>query len=172
VDALFSLGEQGIAPFAAGLAGMATGLLWRSGLALLVLGGLDYVFQRWQHEQILKMSKTEVKEEVKEQEGDPKIKARIRSMQRELSRRQMMAAVPKATVVITNPTHVAVALTCECGKMPGPQVVARGAGYLAQRIKTLAKEAGVPIVEDNPWPGRSIAIRRWESSSPKRSTRR
>jgi len=150
VDALFSLGEQGIAPFAAGLAGMATGLLWRSGLALLVLGGLDYVFQRWQHEQILKMSKTEVKEEVKEQEGDPKIKARIRSMQRELSRRQMMAAVPKATVVITNPTHVAVALSYERGKMPAPQAVARGAGYLAQRIKTLAKEAGVPIVEDKP----------------------
>ncbi len=129
---------------------MATGLLWRSGLALLVLGGLDYVFQRWQHEQILKMSKTEVKEEVKEQEGDPKIKARIRSMQRELSRRQMMAAVPTATVVITNPTHVAVALSYERGKMPAPQAVARGAGYLAQRIKTLAKEAGVPIVEDKP----------------------
>jgi flagellar biosynthesis protein FlhB len=150
VKALFSLGEQGIAPFAAGLAGMTTGLLWRSGLALLVLGGLDYVFQRWQHEQSLKMSKTEVKEEAKQQEGNPKIKARIRSMQRELSRRQMMAAVPKATVVITNPTHFAVALTYERGKMPAPQVVARGAGYLAQRIKALTKEAGVPIVEDKP----------------------
>jgi flagellar biosynthesis protein FlhB len=118
------------------------------------------------------MSKTEVKEEAKQQEGDPKIKARIRSMQRDLSRRQMMAAVPKATVVITNPTHFAVALTYERGKMPAPQVVARGAGYLAQRIKTLAKEAGVPIVEDKPLARRSIAMPRWESSSPPRFIRR
>jgi flagellar biosynthetic protein FlhB len=150
IDVLFTLGELGVGPFFAGVAGMAAGLLLKSSLALLILGGADYFLQRWQHERSLKMTKTEVKEEARQQEGDPKIKARIRSMQRELSRRQMMAAVPKATVVITNPTHLAVALSYERGHTLAPKVVARGAGYLAERIKTLAKEAGVPIVEDKP----------------------
>jgi len=149
-NAVFLLGEQGVAPYFAGLSRMVGGLLGKSGLALLVLGGLDYLFQRWQHEQDLKMTKTEVKDEARQQEVDPKIKARIRSMQRDLSRRQMMAAVPQATVVITNPTHLAVALRYERGAIPAPRVVARGAGYLAERIKTLAREAGVPIVEDQP----------------------
>jgi flagellar biosynthetic protein FlhB len=147
---LFLLGEQGVGGFFAGLSGIAAGLLGRSGLALLVLGGLDYAFQRWHHEQSLKMTKQEVRDEARQQEGDPKIKARIRSMQRDLSRRQMMAAVPQATVVITNPTHLAVALAYDRGKMAAPQVVARGAGHLAERIKTLAREAGVPIMEDKP----------------------
>jgi flagellar biosynthetic protein FlhB len=147
---LFQLGEQGVGPFFAGLSGMAGGLLGKSGMALLVLGGIDYAFQRWQHEQSLKMTKQEVKDEARQQDIDPKIKARIRSMQRALSRSQMMAAVPKATVVITNPTHLAVALTYNQGKMAAPQVVARGAGHLAERIRALAKEAGVPIMENKP----------------------
>lgn len=150
VDKLFLLGEQGVAIFFAGVAGMAARLLGRTGLALLVLGGLDYVLQRWQYEQGLKMTKTEVKEEARQREVDPKIKSRIRSMQREFSRRRMMAAVPKATVVITNPRHLAVALAYERTNMPAPQVVARGAGFLAERIKALARAAGVPIVEDKP----------------------
>jgi flagellar biosynthetic protein FlhB len=150
VPALFLLGEQGVGAFFAGLSAMAGGLLGKSGMALLVLGGLDYAFQRWHHEQSLKMTKQEVRDEARQQDVDPKIKARIRSMQRELSRRQMMAAVPKATVVITNPTHLAVALAYDRGKMAAPQVVARGAGHLAERIKTLAREAGVPIMEDKP----------------------
>jgi flagellar biosynthetic protein FlhB len=150
VPALFLLGEQGVGAFFAGLSGMAAKLLSRSGMVFLVLGGLDYAYQRWQYEQSLKMTKQEVKEEARQQEGDPKIKARIRSMQRELSRRQMMAAVPTATVVITNPTHLAVALAYDRGAMAAPKVVARGAGYLAERIKTLAREARVPIMEDKP----------------------
>jgi flagellar biosynthetic protein FlhB len=147
---VFLLGEQGVGAFFAGLSAMAAGLLGKSGMALLVLGVLDYAFQRWQHEQSIKMTTQEVKDEARQQDVDPKIKARIRSMQRELSRRQMMAAVPKATVVITNPTHLAVALAYDRGKMAAPQVVARGAGHLAQRIKSLAREAGVPIMEDKP----------------------
>jgi len=150
VPALFLLGEQGVGAFFADLSTMAASLLGKSGMALLALGGLDYAFQRWHHEQSLKMTKQEVKDEARQQDVDPKIKARIRSMQRELSRRQMMAAVRKATVVITNPTHLAVALAYDRGKMAAPQVVARGAGHLAERIKTLAREAKVPIMEDKP----------------------
>jgi flagellar biosynthetic protein FlhB len=147
---IFLLGEQGVGLFFAGLSAIIASLLGKSGMALLVLGGLDYAFQRWHHEQSLKMTKQEVKEEARQQDVDPKIKARIRSMQRDLSRRQMMAAVPKATVVITNPTHLAVALAYDRGKMAAPQVVARGAGHLAERIKSLAREARVPIMEDKP----------------------
>jgi flagellar biosynthetic protein FlhB len=150
VPGLLALGERGVDAYLAGLARMASDLLGRSALALLAVGGLDYALQRWQYEQSLKMSKQEVKEEARQQEGDPRVKARIRSIQRELSRRRMMAAVPTATVVITNPTHLAIALAYERGKMPAPQVVARGAGYLAERIKTVAREAGVPLVEDKP----------------------
>jgi len=147
---LFLLGEQGVAVFFARLAEMAATLLGRCGMALLVLGGVDYLWQRWEYEQSLKMSKAEVKEEIRQREPDPKIRARIRSMQREMSKRRMMAAVPKATVVITNPRHLAVALAYERGNMPAPQVVASGAGYVAERIKALARAAGVPIVEDKP----------------------
>jgi len=150
VDTLFVLGEAGVGPFFAGVAETAARLLGRSGLALLVLGGLDYLLQYWQYERGLRMTKDEVKEEAKQREVDPKIRARIRSMQREFSRQRMMAAVPQATVVITNPRHLAVALLYERGSMPAPQVVAKGAGYLAEGIKTLAREAGVPIVEDIP----------------------
>jgi len=150
VEAVFLLGEQGVAAYFAGLSRMGADLIGKSALALLVLGGLDYFYQRWQHQHDLMMSKTEVKDEARQQDIDPKIKARIRSMQRDLSRRQMMAAVPKATVVITNPTHLAIALSYDRGATPAPQVVARGAGYLAERIKTLAREAGVPVVEDKP----------------------
>ena len=150
INAIFVLGEQEVTPFFAGLSRLVGNLLGKSALALLAVGGLDYFFQRWQHEQDLKMTKTEVKDEARQQEVDPKIKARIRSMQRDLSRRQMMAAVPQATVVITNPTHLAVALRYKRGATPAPRLVARGAGYLAERIKTLAREAGMPVVEDKP----------------------
>jgi flagellar biosynthetic protein FlhB len=125
-------------------------IFWRSVLAMLALSLLDWAFQKYTFEKDLKMSKQEIKDEFKQIEGDPHIKARIRSLQREASRKRMMGAVPQADVVITNPTHLAVALSYKPGDMDAPQVVAKGANLVAQKIKDLAYEANVPVIEDKP----------------------
>ena len=115
--------------------------------AIVVLAILDYFYQRYEWERDLRMSKDEVKEEHKSTEGDPLIKSRVRLAQRELSKKRMMAAVKTADVVVTNPTHLAVALKYEAGKMTAPVVVAKGAGLIAERIRELARHHGVPVVE-------------------------
>ncbi len=117
-------------------------------LILLVLAILDYAFQRYDFEKSIRMTKQEVKEEIKQTQGDPRVRARIRSIQREIARRRMMAAVPAAEVVVTNPTEYAVALSYKSGLMPAPQVVAKGRGYVAQRIKEIARQHDVPMYED------------------------
>jgi len=119
-------------------------------LALIILAGLDYAFQRWQYENDLKMTKQEVKEEWKQREGDPIVKARIKRVQMEMAQRRMMAEVPTADVVVTNPTQLAVALKFDTEKMDAPQVVAKGAGYVAARIREIAESSGVPILEQKP----------------------
>ena len=119
-------------------------------LALIVLAILDFLYQRWQHEQDLKMTKQEVKDEQKQTFGDPKVKSRIRSLQLEMARRRMMDAVPEADVVITNPTHFAIALKFNAQEMIAPRVLAKGAGHVAQRIKEIASEHQIPLVEDKP----------------------
>jgi len=119
-------------------------------LALIILSVLDFLYQRWQHEEDLKMTKQEVKDEQKQTHGDPKVKSRIRSMQLEMARRRMMEAVPEADVVITNPTHFAVALKFNAQEMIAPLVLAKGAGYVAQRIKEIAAQNQIPMVEDKP----------------------
>lgn len=144
---LMDQGIRGILEFL-GRMGFKIGL--RASLALLLLAFLDYGFQKWQYERSLRMTKEEVKEEYKEHEGDPLIKARIRSLQREMARRRMLTEVPAADVVITNPFHIAVALRYEAGKMAAPKVVAKGARLLAEKIKEIAHKHGVPIVEDKP----------------------
>jgi flagellar biosynthesis protein FlhB len=116
----------------------------------LVLALLDYFFQKRKFNRSLKMSQQEVKEEHKEMEGNPMIKSRIRSLQREMAKRRMMDEVPKAAVIITNPTHLAVALRYRENEMAAPQVVAKGAGLVAQKIKEVARKHGIPIVEDKP----------------------
>jgi len=116
---------------------------------LAVLAVLDWVFQRQQHENELKMSKQEVKEEYKEIEGDPQIKARIRAQQYEMARRRMLADVPQADVVITNPTHLAVALKYEPGAA-APRVLAKGADNVAAKIREVARENRVPVIENKP----------------------
>lgn len=119
--------------------------------AIVVLALVDLAYQRWQFQRDMRMSKEEIKEEHKLTDGDPKVKARIRRIQAELATSRMMADVPKATVVVTNPTHFAVALRYEREQSRGaPRVVAKGAGHVALRIKELAGEAGVPRVEDVP----------------------
>lgn len=118
----------------------------RCALALLIIGLLDYLYQRWQYERDLKMSKQEVKEEMKRLEGDPKIKERRKSVHRQLILQRMFHKVPKATVVITNPTEIAVALEYSQG-MKAPIVVAKGMGLIAERIRRIANENSVPIVQ-------------------------
>ena len=119
-------------------------------LAMILLAALDYIYQRWQYEQDLKMTKQEVKDEFKQSQGDPKVKARIRGIQLEMARRRMMDAVPEADVVITNPTHLAIALKFDAREMIAPRVVAKGAGFVAQRIREIAEENRIPIVEEKP----------------------
>ncbi len=117
---------------------------------LTVFAAIDFGVQRWDYQQKLRMTKQEAKQEHKEREGDPQIKARIRSIQREMSRKRMMAAVKKADVIVTNPTHIAIALQYDRSTMAAPRVVAKGADLIAQKIKQIATEAGVPLVENVP----------------------
>lgn len=117
-------------------------------LILLIFSGFDYMYQRWAHIQSLKMTIQEVKEERKQYEGDPLVKMRQRERHRELAMRRMMQEVPKADVVVTNPTHYAVALLYEPDYMEAAQVVAKGVDLIAKRIIDIAKEYGVPVVEE------------------------
>ena len=116
--------------------------------ALIVI--LDVPFQLWNYQRQMRMTKDEVRQEHKEMEGDPQIKARIRSMQREVARRRMMQEVPKADVVVTNPLHFAVAMKYDEKHMAAPQVIAKGSQLVAERIKEIAREHRVPIVEAPP----------------------
>jgi flagellar biosynthetic protein FlhB len=119
-------------------------------LVMIVLAVADYAYQRWQHEQSLKMTKQEVKDERKQTEGDPQVKARIRSLQRQAAYHRMIAEIRQADVVITNPTHLAVALRFDPSEMPAPRVVAKGADHIAERIRDIARAHDVPLVENKP----------------------
>lgn len=122
-------------------------VLW-IGLVLLALAVADYAFQKWQFMRDQRMTKQEVKDEMKDVEGNPLIRSRRQSLQRDRARQRMMQTVPKADVVITNPTHLAVALKYDPEAGAAPTVLAKGAGFVAERIKDIARHAGVPIVEN------------------------
>lgn len=119
-------------------------------LAMLILGYLDKKYQNYEYEKSIKMTKQEIKDEHKDTEGDPKIKAKIKSIQMQMARQRMMSSVPTADVVVTNPTHYAVAIKYDKTKAPAPMVVAKGVDYLAFQIREIAKENNVPIVENRP----------------------
>jgi len=123
-------------------------VMTRSCYVIAVLALLDYLYQRWEFEQNMRMTKQEVKEEFKQTEGDPLVRARIRSIQREMARRRMMEEVKKADVVITNPTHISIALRYDAATMTAPKVVAKGAEKLAFRIREVARAHRVPLVEN------------------------
>ena len=125
-------------------------ILLRTSWVLIVLAVIDYVFQKWDYMQEAKMTKQEVKDEFKQREGDPLIKSRVRQAQREMAKRRMMEAVPKADVVITNPTHLAIALEYNTQNMAAPQLTAKGSRLMAERIKAIAQENNIPIVENKP----------------------
>lgn len=119
-------------------------------ITLLFIAGLDFLYQKWQHKKDLMMTQQEVKEEYKEREGNPKIKSRIRSLQMEMSRRRMIEDVKTADMVVTNPTTFAIALSYKMGEMQAPRVVAKGAGFVAEKIKEVARGSKVPIIENKP----------------------
>ena len=130
----------------AAIAQIILGLMIRMGLALLVVALADVFYQKWKYTHDLKMTRQEVKQERKESEGSPEVKGRIRRIQYETAARRMLQEVPKATVVLVNPTHVAVALRYEAKAMDAPVMVAKGADELAERIREIARAHGVPIV--------------------------
>ena len=129
---------------------LAISMALRIGMVYLVIAAADYVYQRWKYLRSLRMTKEEVKEDFKRTEGDPLLKGRIRSQQRSIARMRMMANVPKASVIITNPTHLAIAIEYDPENMAAPKVIAKGAHYIAQKIVTLAKEYNIPIVQNIP----------------------
>ncbi|MBX3022580.1 MAG: flagellar biosynthesis protein FlhB [Bdellovibrionales bacterium] len=131
------------------LGSLTVRLLFGVGCFMLVLSGLDYFYQRWDLERQMRMTKQEIKEEVKSREGDPMIRARIKRVQREVASRRMMEDVPKADVIVTNPTHIAIALKYD-ETMVSPRIVAKGADLIAEKIKDLARAHNIPIVENKP----------------------
>jgi len=150
IDELVGLGNE---PLNVALAHVATLCGWSfmaSSSVLIIIAAIDAPFQLWQHNKQLKMTKQEVKDESKETDGRPEVKGRIRALQMELSKRRMMDAVPEADVIITNPTHYAVALRYDQQKMQAPVVVAKGADLIAMQIRSIADKHNVTIVSAPP----------------------
>ncbi len=126
------------------------GLALKLAILLLVMAIIDYAFQRWQHEQDLMMSKQDVKEEMKRMEGDPMVKQRRTRVARQLAMQRIAQAVPKADVIVTNPTHFSIALQYDTDTMRAPKVIAKGADFMAMRIRQIALTHGIPLVERKP----------------------
>jgi flagellar biosynthesis protein FlhB len=150
IGEIVQIGATGLLAAPGMLGDILFNILLRLAVAGALLAGLDYGLQRWRFNRELRMTKQEVKEEIRQTEGDPQIKARIRRLQRQMARKRMMQDVPKATVVVANPTHFAVALRYVSGQMRAPIVVAMGQDLLAQQIRALAEQHGIPVVENPP----------------------
>lgn len=144
---LMNLSKMELPTIVGYLSNVCLTLAFRAALLLLIFAILEYGYQRWEYERDIRMSKEEIKEELKRYEGDPKIRARRREVQRKLAVQRMMQRVPKADVVITNPTEIAVAIEYDEAVMDAPRVIAKGRGYVAERIRQIAEEHGIPIVE-------------------------
>lgn len=139
----------GLRVFAGFVGSMVFDLTWKSGLILLAWSAIDYVLTLKKMQGDMKMTKQEVREEYKETDGNPVIKSRIRRLQRQMRRKQSLAAAATATVIVTNPTHYAIALRYE-PDMPAPIVVAKGRNLLAEKIKQLARDSGIMLIENRP----------------------
>jgi flagellar biosynthetic protein FlhB len=150
IDKLLALMNTDLGLFMAAIGGLAGSLILRVGLVMLAMGLADFFYQRWEYDENLKMTKQEVKDEFRQTEGDPLVKARIRKLQQEAAKRRMFADLPNADVVITNPTHLAVALKYDGTSMDAPLVLAKGARLMAARIKAVAAEHGIPVLENKP----------------------
>ena len=139
-----------VARIAGFLADSSFKIIMRIGFALVVLAAIDYAYQLWRTSQDLMMTKEEVKDEVKNQEGDAKTKSRMRSRRRSMTQRKMLAEVPMADVIVTNPTHLAIALRYDRKSMGAPRIVAKGSRLNALRIREIAKQHQIPIIENKP----------------------
>ncbi len=150
LQAFSTLPLTGLVSGAAKVGSSVMALMWRAAMLFLIVGLVDLFRQRRRHQSQLKMTKQEIRDEVKESEGNPQTKQRIRRIQRDVIRRSMMKEVPKATAIIVNPTHYAVAIRYSMETQAAPKVVAKGKNYLARRIREIAMEHNVPIVENQP----------------------
>lgn len=144
---ILGLGGLEVGQIAIYITGISLNTCFKIGLALLILAIIDYVFQRWKQEQDLRMTTQEVREEMKSLQGDPQIQARRRAVQRQLVLNRIGSSVPKADVVVTNPTELAIAIRYDHETMDAPVVQAKGAGVVAQRIRRLALENNIPVIE-------------------------
>jgi flagellar biosynthetic protein FlhB len=147
VDEILALGYLEVGQAVAVLGDLVGWSFLLMASTLLLVAALDVPFQLWDHKRQLKMTKQEVKDERKQTDGNPEVRSRIRSLQREMAFRRMMQEVPQADVIVTNPTHYAIALSYDQERMRAPKVVAKGADLVAQNIRRVAMEAGVPVVE-------------------------
>ncbi len=150
LDTFYNLADNSVAVFAGTMGKMALTTELELGAVILVLALFDYAYQKYDFEKNIKMSKQDIRDENKDTEGSPLVKSRIRQIQREMSRKRMMEEIPNADVVVTNPTHIAVALKYDTEAMDAPMVVAKGERIIAAKIKEIAQAAGVPIVENRP----------------------
>ncbi len=141
---------QGIMTASARMVEMALNIALKMGMVLLMIAAADFFYQWWRRERDLRMTKQEIKDEYKLTEGDPQVKSRIRQKQRQMGMMRMMQAIPSANVVITNPTHYAIALRYTEGKDSAPVVVAKGKDFVAQKIKEEARRHGIELVENRP----------------------
>lgn len=149
-EKFFLLPDMSVTQFAETIGILTLTIALKIGAAILVIAVLDFFYQRFEFEKSIRMTKQEIKDEYKDTDGNPQIKSRMRQVQREMARRRMMDDVPTADVVVTNPTHIAVALKYDSDRMDAPLVVAKGQRLIAQRIKEIAIEHGIPIYEDKP----------------------
>jgi len=149
-DSFFMLPEMTVYDLAKAMGRLAIMLGLKVGAIMIVIALLDYLYKKYEFDKSIKMSKQDIKDENKDTDGNPQIKSHIRQLQRQRSQQRMMSAVPTADVVVTNPTHLAVALKYDASEMDAPYVIAKGERLIAQRIKELAREHNIPIVEDRP----------------------
>ncbi|WNQ13748.1 flagellar biosynthesis protein FlhB [Paenibacillus aurantius] len=148
-DQILGLSRMPLANTMSFVSGLTVQLGIKIGLILIVLAAFDYMYQRYEHEKNLKMSKQDIKDEYKKSEGDPLVKGKIKERQRRMAMQRMMQDVPKADVIITNPTHYAIAIKYESG-MEAPKVLAKGTDFIAQKIKEVGREHGIVLMENRP----------------------
>jgi flagellar biosynthetic protein FlhB len=146
-ETILALGALDVGQIAGFIGSITLSTCLKIGAALFILAILDFAYQRWKHEQDLKMTSQEIREEMKNTQGDPQIAARRKAVQRQLVMNRLSGTVPKADVVVTNPTELAIAIQYDIETMPAPLVIAKGAGVVAQRIRRLALEHQIPILE-------------------------
>ena len=149
-DSFFGLPDLNIIQLGTILGKLVLLIALKIGVAILVIGIIDFLYQRYEFEKSIKMSRQEIKDEMKDTEGSPEVKSRTRQIQRQMARQRMMAAVPEADVVVTNPVHLAVALKYDPAEMEAPSVMAKGQRLIAEKIKKIAREHGIPVIEDKP----------------------